>query len=45
VLQNGVVLLGVPPLWNGLLLGVFILLAVSIDAIVNRRAARRERAL
>jgi ribose/xylose/arabinose/galactoside ABC-type transport system permease subunit len=45
VLQNGVVLLGVPPLWNGLLLGAFILLAVSIDAIVNRRAARRERAL
>ncbi len=44
VLQNGVVLLGVPPLWNGLLLGAFILLAVSIDAVVNRREARREQA-
>lgn len=43
VLQNGVVLLGVPPLWNGLLLGAFILVAVSLDAVVSRRVARRER--
>ncbi|CAN5646207.1 ABC transporter permease [soil metagenome] len=45
VLQNGVVLLGVPPLWNGLLLGGFILLAVSVDAIVSRRQAQRELSL
>lgn len=40
VLQNGVVLLGVPPLWNGLLLGAFILLSVSVDAVVGRTGRR-----
>ena len=43
VLQNGVVLAGVPPLWNGLMVGVVILLAVSIDglvALVNSRESR-----
>lgn len=36
VLQNGVVLLGVPPLWNGLLLGAFILVAVGVDSLISR---------
>lgn len=40
VLQNGVVLLGVPPLWNGLLLGAFILLSVSADALIGRSRRR-----
>jgi len=35
VLQNGVVLAGVPPLWNGLMIGLVILLAVSIDGVVS----------
>jgi len=34
VLQNGIVLAGVPPLWNGLMIGFVILLAVSIDGLV-----------
>lgn len=36
VLQNGVVLIGVPPLWNGVLVGAFILLAVGIDVVSER---------
>lgn len=36
VLQNGVVLAGVPPLWNGVLVGAFILLAVGIDVVTER---------
>lgn len=41
VLQNGVVLTGVPPLWNGVLVGLFILLAVGIDVVSDRLSARR----
>jgi len=40
VLQNGVVLTGVPPLWNGVLVGMFILLAVGIDVVSERLSAR-----
>jgi len=36
VLQNGVVLSGVPPLWNGVLVGAFILLAVAVDVMTRR---------
>lgn len=36
ILQNGVVLAGVPPLWNGLMIGVVILLAVLLDGIISR---------
>lgn len=36
VLQNGVVLVGVPPLWNGVLVGAFILLAVGADVLSER---------
>jgi ribose/xylose/arabinose/galactoside ABC-type transport system permease subunit len=42
VLQNGVVLVGVPPLWNGVLVGTFILLAVAID-VLSERLSRRKR--
>jgi len=45
VLQNGVVLAGVPPLWNGLMVGLVILLAVSIDGLVVLVEARRSRGL
>ena len=41
VLQNGVVLIGVPPLWNGVLVGAFILLAVAIDVLSQRLAGRK----
>lgn len=41
VLQNGVVLTGVPPLWNGVLVGMFILLAVGIDVVSERFSARK----
>lgn len=44
VLQNGVVLVGVPPLWNGVLVGAFILLAVGID-VLSDRLSRRKRSL
>lgn len=36
ILQNGVVLAGVPPLWNGLMIGFVILLAVLLDGIILR---------
>lgn len=41
VLQNGVVLTGVPPLWNGVLVGLFILVAVGIDVVSDRLSARK----
>jgi ribose/xylose/arabinose/galactoside ABC-type transport system permease subunit len=41
VLQNGVVLTGVPPLWTGVLVGTFILVAVTIDVVGARVAQRR----
>ncbi len=41
VLQNGVVLAGVPPLWNGVLVGFFILLAVGIDVVSERMSMRK----
>ena len=42
VLQNGVVLTGIPPLWNGVLVGAFILLAVGIDVTSERLSQRRK---
>lgn len=42
VLQNGVVLVGVPPLWNGVLVGAFILLAVGIDVLSERSSGRKK---
>lgn len=45
VLQNGVVLAGVPPLWNGLMVGLVILLAVSIDGLVVLVNSRKSRNL
>ena len=44
ILQNGVVLAGVPPLWNDLLIGAAILVAVGVDvlpALPERRASLR----
>lgn len=41
VLQNGVVLTGVPPLWNGVLVGAFIVIAVGIDVTGERLSQRR----
>lgn len=41
ILQNGIVLAGVPPLWNGLMIGLTIIIAVSVD-ILATRSTRRE---
>ncbi len=43
VLQNGVVLAGVPPLWNGVLVGAFIVIAVAVDVTTDRISAARRR--
>ncbi len=40
MLQNGIVLAGVPPLWNGLMVGTTIILAVAIDVLAARKANR-----
>jgi ribose/xylose/arabinose/galactoside ABC-type transport system permease subunit len=40
VLQNGIVLAGVPPLWNGLMIGLTIILAVTVDVLAARRGGR-----
>ena len=40
-LRNGLVVLGIPSLWEQAALGAFILLSVGADQIVNRRRARR----
>lgn len=41
LLRNGLVVLGVPSLWEQAALGAFILISVGADQIVNRRRARR----
>lgn len=41
VLQNGVVLLGVPPLWNGVLIGTAVALAVTFDVLTRRLVDKR----
>lgn len=40
VLQNGIVLAGVPPLWNGVALGTFVLIAVGADVLLERRSGK-----
>lgn len=40
VLQNGIVLSGVPPLWNGVALGAFVLIAVGSDVLLERRSGQ-----
>jgi predicted ABC-type sugar transport system permease subunit len=41
VLEKGVVLVGVPALWSGVLVGVAVALAVSIDVITRRNLERQ----
>jgi ribose transport system permease protein len=43
-LRNGLVLLGVPSLLEQAALGLFIILSVTVDQIVNRRRAARQTA-
>lgn len=45
VLSNGVVLAGVPSLWNGVMIGVVILLAVVVNGLVVRASRERQRSL
>ncbi|HEV7951627.1 MAG TPA: ABC transporter permease [Glaciihabitans sp.] len=45
VLDNGIVLAGVPSLWNGLIVGVVILVAVSINGLAVLINARKDRTL
>lgn len=40
ILQNGIVLAGVPPLWNGLMIGLTIIVAVSVDILATRSSTR-----
>lgn len=40
ILQNGIVLAGVPPLWNGLMIGLTIIIAVSVDILATRSTTR-----
>lgn len=40
VLQNGIVLAGVPPLWNGVALGAFVLIAVGADVLLERKSGQ-----
>jgi ribose/xylose/arabinose/galactoside ABC-type transport system permease subunit len=40
-LRNGLVLLGIPSLWERAALGFFIIASVGIDLIVNRRRSAR----
>ncbi|NBE99714.1 ABC transporter permease [Nonomuraea sp. KC401] len=41
LLQNGVVLMGVPPLWNGVLVGAAVALAVAFDVLTRRTLDKR----
>jgi len=41
VLQNGTLLTSIPPLWNGAVVGTFIIVAVSADVLRERVAERR----
>jgi ribose/xylose/arabinose/galactoside ABC-type transport system permease subunit len=45
VLDNGIVLAGVPSLWNGLIVGFVILVAVSINGLAVIFNSRKERSL
>lgn len=45
VLQNGVVLAGIPSLWADFALGAMILIAVGADALLSRRAETTETAV
>lgn len=45
VLDNGIVLAGVPSLWNGLIVGFVILVAVSINGLAVIINARKKRSL
>ena len=42
ILSNGIVLAGVPSLWNGLIIGTVILVAVSVNGIVVQLEQRKD---
>lgn len=42
--QNGVALLGLPPLWNGVLVGVALIVAVTVDLAARRILSRTRKA-
>ena len=42
ILRNGIVLAGVPSLWNGLIIGTVILVAVSVNGIVVQLEQRKD---
>lgn len=45
LLENGIVLAGVPSLWNGLIVGLVILVAVSINGVAVIINSRKKRSL
>lgn len=42
VMKNGIVLLGIPSLWERAVVGTLIIISVTVDLIVNRRAERQK---
>jgi ribose transport system permease protein/AI-2 transport system permease protein len=43
VMNNGIVLLGIPSLWQRAVVGSLILLSVAVDLLINRRAILEQR--
>ena len=42
IMKNGIVLLGIPSLWERAVVGMLIILSVTVDLVVNRRAERQK---
>lgn len=43
IMKNGVVLLGIPSLWEKAVVGFLIIISVIIDLLINKRLERRQR--
>ncbi len=43
VMKNGILLLGIPSLWERAVVGALIVLSVAVDIVINRRIAKRQR--
>jgi ribose transport system permease protein len=43
VMKNGILLLGIPSLWERAVIGTLIILSVSVDLLINRRAILEQR--
>ena len=43
IMKNGIVLLGIPSLWEKAVVGFLIIISVIIDLLINKRLERRQR--